>query len=112
VIAASTGLVEKLRESGKRLSIPLVEGRIHTSDIFYRTLETEPAYWIKIRDEKKCLAVEMESFALFHNANITGKSAACLVTISDLVFDLNQSTPPDVRETAFTGMMEVALGIL
>jgi len=112
VIAATPALVEKLRESGKRLGIPLIEGRIHTSDIFYRTLKTEPEYWIKVRDEKKCIAAEMESFGLFHNANVTGKSAACLVTISDLVFDLSQTTAPDVRETAFTGMMEVALGVL
>ena len=25
----------------------------------------------------------MESFALFHNANVAGKEAACLLTISD-----------------------------
>ena len=112
VIAATPALVEKLRESGKHLGIPLIEGCIHSSDVFYRILKTEPEYWIKIRDEKNCLAAEMECFGLFHNANVTGKSAACLVTISDLVFDLSQTTPPEVREKAFTGMMEVALGIL
>ncbi len=33
--------------------------------------------------KKGCLAVEMESFALFHNAKVLGKRAACLLTISD-----------------------------
>ena len=41
-------------------------------------------YWEKLRDEKGCLAVEMESFALFHNAKAAAASdAACLLTISD-----------------------------
>lgn len=112
MIAASPCLVDKLRESGKRLNAPIVEGCIHSSDIFYRTLKSEPMYWKKLYDEKNCLAVEMESFGLFHNANITGKNAACVLTISDLLFDLTKLVPPEEREQSFTKMMEVALGVL
>ena len=111
VIAASPDLVEKLRDSGARIGVPMVEGRIHSSDVFYRTLKNEPDYWHSIRDSKKCLAVEMESFGLFHNANMTGKQAACLLTISDVFFSLEVTTPEE-REKSFTGMMEIALGIL
>jgi len=111
VISANPALVEKLRESGARLSIPLTEGRVHSSDIFYRTLKTEPDYWIKLREEKGCLAVEMESFGLFHNANITGKKAGCLLTISDVLYSMEMTTSEE-RERSFTAMMEVALGIL
>jgi len=111
VIAASPALVEKLRESGKRLGIPLTEGRVHTSDIFYRTLKTEPDYWVRIRDEKNCIAVEMESFALFHNASIFGKNAACILTISDTLYNMAETTSGE-RERSFTAMIEVALGVL
>ena len=111
VIAASPALVEKLRESGRRLGLPLVEGRIHSSDIFYRSLKTEPAYWVQIRDGKNCLAVEMESFALFHNANVTGKNAACILTVSDMLTTMVATTPEE-REKGFTDMMEVALEVL
>ena len=111
VIAASPELVEKLRESAKRLGLPLTEGRCHSSDVFYRTLVTEPAYWIKIREEKGCLAAEMESFGLFHNANVTGKKAACLLTVSDTLPEFVATTPEE-REKSFTAMMEIALGIL
>ena len=39
--------------------------------MFYRQPSDEkPTYWEKLRDEKGCLAVEMESFALFHNARV------------------------------------------
>jgi len=54
----------------------------------------------------------MESFGLFHNANVTGKNAACILTISDLLFNFDEVTTPEEREKSFTSMMEVALGIL
>jgi len=111
VIAASPVLTERLRASGARLGVPLVEGRVHSSDIFYSSLKSEPAYWTAIRDEKNCVAVEMESFGLFHNANMTGKNAACVLTISDVLYTMEETTPEE-REKSFTAMMEVALGIL
>ena len=109
VIAASPALVGKLRESAARLNVPLVEGRVHSSDVFYRALKTNPDYWTKIRDEKNCIAVEMESFGLFHNAAVTGKSAACILTISDALYATEMTTAQE-REISFTAMMEVALG--
>ena len=56
----------------------------------------------------KCVAVEMESFALFHNANVLGKNAACLLTISDS-FVYPEITTAEEREKSFTGMMKIAL---
>ena len=102
----------KLRASAQKLSIPLIEGVIHSSDVFYRTAPAapgQPLYWQALRDEKGCLAVEMESFALFHNAKVTGKHAACLLTISDS-FTSHEETTPEQRQTSFTQMMQVALG--
>ena len=54
------------------------------------------------------MAVEMESFALFHNASVLGKKAACLLTISDS-FVSNEVTTAQERQTSFTNMMKVAL---
>ena len=95
----------KLRASAQRLSIPLIEGVIHSSDVFYRDAPAapgQPLYWQALRDEKGCLAVEMESF-------VTGRHAACLLTISDS-FTSHEETTPEQRQTSFTQMMEVALG--
>jgi purine-nucleoside phosphorylase len=111
VIKASESLNAKLRDSAKKLGLPLVEGRIHSSDIFYREDSGPIPYRQKVRDEQNCLAVEMESFALFHNARVTGKNAACLLTISDLIAS-GQVTSAEEREKRFTAMMEIALGIL
>ena len=58
--------MRRTAQSAARLGMPLIEGAVHSSDVFYR--DAGPDYWEKLRDEKGCLAVEMESFALFHNA--------------------------------------------
>ena len=60
------------------------------------------------RKEKNCLCVEMESFALFHNAKVLGKKAACLLTISDSAVTKEETTAKE-RQNAFTNMMKVAL---
>lgn len=100
-----------LKASATAQGIPLIEGNIHSSDVFYREASDEkPAYWERLRDEKGCVAVEMESFALFHNAKVLGKRAACLLTISDS-FVSPEITTAEQRQTSFTAMMKVALGV-
>ena len=64
----------------------------------------------KLRDERGCLAVEMESFALFHNAKVLGKNAACLLTISDS-FVSPEKTTAEQRQKSFTDMMKIALTV-
>lgn len=106
----SQTLNDKLRASATRQGIPLIEGNIHSSDVFYRQpSEEKPTYWEKLRDERGCLCVEMESFALFANAQVLGKNAACLLTISDS-FVSPEITTAEQRQTSFTNMMKVALG--
>ena len=71
----SEELNNALRASAKKQGIPLIEGTIHSSDVFYREDRgARPTYWEVLRDEKGCLAVEMESFALFHNAKVAGQT--------------------------------------
>ena len=96
--------------SAAKQGIPLIEGNIHSSDVFYRQPSDEkPTYWEKLRDERGCLCVEMESFALFANAQVLGKHAACLLTISDS-FVSPEITTAEQRQKSFTDMMKVALG--
>ena len=106
----SRELNEKLRASAAKQGIPLIEGNIHSSDVFYRQpSDAKPTYWEKLRDEQGCLCVEMESFALFANAQVLGKQAACLLTISDS-FVSPELTTAEQRQKSFTDMMKVALG--
>ena len=106
----SRSLNEKLKASAAKQGIPLIEGNIHSSDVFYRQpSDAKPTYWEKLRDEQGCVCVEMESFALFANAQVLGKHAACLLTISDS-FVSPEATTAEQRQKSFTNMMKVALG--
>ena len=98
----SQELNNKLRASAAEQGIPLIEGNIHSADVFYRQPSDEkPTYWEKLRDQQGCVCVEMESFALFANAQVLGKHAACLLT---------EVTTAEQRQKSFTDMMKVALG--
>ena len=100
----------RIGSAGKKQGIKLIEGNIHSSDVFYRQpSDAKPTYWELLRDERGCLCVEMESFALFANAEVLGKNAACLLTISDS-FVSPEITTAEQRQKSFTDMMKVALG--
>ncbi|MGM0435930.1 MAG: purine-nucleoside phosphorylase [Bacillota bacterium] len=103
----SDRLNEKLVAAADNLDIPIKRGVIHSSDVFYRENHEE---FKTINKKYKALAVEMESFALFHNAKVLGKNAACLLTISDSLVK-GEETTPEERQTAFTKMMEIALSL-
>ena len=111
LIKPSSVLNRMLAESAAAQNIPLHQGIIHSSDVFYREPWQGEKNWETLRDKKGCQAVEMESFALFQNALVTGKHAACLLTISDS-FVSGGVTTAEERQKSFTQMMKVALGIL
>lgn len=102
----SEELNQKIRESAKKLNKNLIEGCVHSSDVFYR--EDKTPYYKSLYENKGCVCVEMESFALFHNAAVLGKKSACLLTISDS-FVSSQITTAEERQKSFTDMMEIAL---
>lgn len=102
----SQDLNETIKKAAAKLEIPVLEKRIHSSDVFYH--EANVPDHNDFYQEHGCVCVEMESYALFHNAKILGKNAACLLTISDsLVTDEHASAME--RQTSFSQMMEVAL---
>lgn len=105
LIKSSAVLNRAIVRAAKKTAIPLVEGRVHSSDVFYRVKPLDREW---ILQKKQCLAVEMESFALFHNARVLGKQASCLLTISDSLVT-HEVTTAEQREKAFTNMMKIAL---
>jgi len=103
----SEELNNKIEQVAKKLNIPVHKGIIHSSDVFYRE---DFNVFNSIREQYGCIAVEMESFALFHNAKVLGKNAACLLTVSDSLVTA-EATSAEERQNAFTKMMDIALGL-
>ena len=101
---AQAGVKSDIMEPSEKQ--PLRSARIHSSDVFYHE-ENVPNHEDFYR-EHGCVCVEMESFALFHNARILGKHAACLLTISDSLVS-KAATSAQERQTPFHQMMVLAL---
>jgi len=95
---------DHINKAAAALGHPLKQTNIHSSDIFYRKNPGTPA----IAEKYHCLAVEMEAFALFANAQHLGKTAATLLTVSDII-PTHEKISADDRERALRPMIEVAL---
>jgi len=106
IILPSQELNDKILKAAERVQIPLVLTRVHSSDVFYK--ESHMESFREIHARTGCTCVEMESFALFHNANVLGKKAACLLTVSDSLCT-QEITTAEERQNTFTDMMKVAL---
>ena len=105
IIESTDSLNVQLIDHAKKLNIPMHRERIHSSDVFYRENFEE---YKEIYQKHGCVGVEMEAFALFHNAKVLGKKAACLLTVSDNLAT-KEATTSEERQNAFTNMMKIAL---
>jgi len=95
---------EAIRVTATQTGQPLINCSIHSSDVFYRAKPGLPG----IVTEHDCKVVEMEAFALFANAQYLGKSAATLLTVSDVI-PTREHISPEQREKSLERMIRLAL---
>ncbi len=100
---ADYNLLKRIVKSTEKTGAKPHVGNIVSSDVFY----SEPSVAEKWKS-MGVLAVEMESAALYMNAAKAGKSAVCMLTISDHVFK-GSSISAEEREKGFCKMVESAL---
>lgn len=104
ILKGSSKLNEIIMKTADSINQHITVGTLHSTDVFYK----ENNNFQKLYEQYQCLACEMESFALFHNANVCGKNAACLVTISDNLVT-HEETTSEERQNSFNKMIELAL---
>lgn len=101
---------QELNETIKRIAEEhgkeLYPAKVHSADVFYRNVEKD--YHEDLVREHGVQVVEMESFGLFHNANATGKKAACLLTVTDSFVKEGILTSEE-RQNSLNQMIEIAL---
>ncbi|TMI91690.1 MAG: purine-nucleoside phosphorylase, partial [Bacteroidetes bacterium] len=93
-----------INKTAGELNLELKSGPIHSGDVFYRAEKDKPA----IVKKYKCLAAEMEAFALFANARYLKKSAATILTVSDII-PTHEKISADEREKALLPMINLSL---
>lgn len=106
-INSNEELNNHIRNEAQKENLTLKEGKVHSSDAFYTTSEI----YQKMNEEKHLLAVEMESYALFKNAEHFGKKASCILTISDSFITKKELTSKE-RTEALDQMIKLALNTI
>lgn len=97
-------LNNKIKDTALTLNKKIEVGNVYCSEAFYSLVDKES---ILIKD-KNCLAVEMESYALFHIANSLGKRASTILTVSDSLVTKEETTALE-REQGFNEMILLTL---
>jgi purine-nucleoside phosphorylase len=105
VISSQGRAFEVINSTASELKTELISCNIHSSDIFYRKDMGTPA----VATAHHCLAVEMEAFALFANAQYLGKTAGTILTVSDVI-PTHEKISSDQREKSLLPMIDLALG--
>ena len=101
-IESDKSIDEVIKNTANEHNINIKLENIYSSDVFYHDKEVD---FVKKYDLK---AVEMESFALFHNAKALNKKAACLLTISDSFVTKEEMTSEE-RQNSLNDMITLAL---
>ncbi len=99
-------LLRKAVECAEAMGLSVDVGNVVSSDIFYNDNSAVNDAWKKMH----VYAVEMEAAALYMNAARLGKSALCMVTISDHLYR-DEALSAEERQTSFKDMMKVALDV-
>lgn len=99
-IEASKELNDQIIKTSKEIKTVT----IYSSDVFYKEYEN----YKELYEKYNCMGVEMESFALFSNAKVLGKKAACLLTVSDNLVTKQEISSTE-RQNSLNKMITLAL---
>lgn len=101
-------LNERIQQSAKELEKILKVGPTYTIDVFDPYANLDHVYdACPIKNE--LMGSEMEGFGILHVARICGKRATVMFTIVDSKYTPEIEVTSEERETALTGMIEIAL---
>lgn len=103
------GVAEIFSYKAKELGFKIYTGKVLCSDVFtpwYQYLKKKNDFKLN-KKEKECLVAEMETAALFVNANLFQRYAGCLLTVSDSIFQ-GEFLSVSERETNLNRMIKLA----
>ena len=108
--SADFELLRKAVEVAEKMGYPVKLGNLFSADLFYHP----DAEVFDTLEKMNILGVEMEAAGLYGLAaehHELGVKALAICTVSDHI-RTGESLEPELRESSFTEMMEVALGML
>ena len=113
ICSADKNLNSIIKQVADISDIKVTEGNTVCTDAVDFYMTNPKKFFNRIPKNINPIAAEMEAFALFYNAKLLNKKAACLMTVVDSQF-INKQATPEEREQGLTKMIKIALeaGIL
>ncbi len=108
VIEASKDLNNIILDTATELNYKVISGNTTSTDFFDVYMEDQKQFLDRIPEDLNVLSAEMEAFAIFYNAKLLGKKAACLMSVVDSPFRDEIVSPKD-RQLKLDTMIKIAL---
>lgn len=108
IAEASSEINEKIEDKSKEININVKKGTTLCSEVFDSYMIDSSKLFERIPKDIRLIGSEMEAFALFYNAKLLGKKAACLLTVADDHFHGGIVTS-EQREQSLEDMIKLAL---
>lgn len=108
LIASDKNLNSLINKTAIKHDINLHVGNTVCTDCFDVYMTDVDQFLARIPEGFNPIGAEMEAFALFYNAKLLNKKAACLMSVVDSRFIKNIATPEE-RQTRLNTMIKLAL---
>lgn len=97
-----------ISNTAKDLNINIFKGNTACTDCFDVYMTDINKFLERLPKDLNPIGAEMEAFALFYNAKLLNKKAACLMSIVDSIY-IDKIATPEERQTGLTNMIKLAL---
>lgn len=108
IVSASSDLNKVILKKSIEENIKVYEGNTVCTDCFDVYMTDVNKFLERIPENFDPFSAEMEAFALFYNAKILNKKAACLMSVVDSKY-IKEIATPEERQTGLVNMIKVAL---
>lgn len=108
IVSASSDLNKVILQKSVEENIKVYEGNTVCTDCFDVYMTDVNKFLERIPESFDPFSAEMEAFALFYNAKILNKKAACLMSVVDSKY-IEEIATPEERQTGLVNMIKVAL---
>ena len=108
IVSSSKELNNIIQNTAEESNVKMVTGNTVCTDCFDVYMTDVKKFLNRIPDGFDPVSAEMEAFALFYNAKLLNKKAACLMSVVDSKFIKDVATPEE-RQTGLNTMIKLAL---
>ena len=108
IVSSSKELNNIIQNTDEESNVKMVTGNTVCTDCFDVYMTDVNKFLNRIPDGFDPVSAEMEAFALFYNAKLLNKKAACLMSVVDSKFIKDVATPEE-RQTGLNTMIKLAL---